>query len=58
MGRPPLNDHDKSVLLRFPPGLRDRMDAVLHAGESRTSFIQALIVAEVERREAEKKPTT
>ena len=37
--------------LRFPPGLRERMDAVLREDENRTSFIQALITAEVERRE-------
>lgn len=59
VGRPPKNDHAKSMPLRFPPGLRERMDAVLREGENRTSFIQKLITAEVERREVEppKAPT-
>jgi hypothetical protein len=51
MGRPPKNDHTKSMPLRFPPGLRERMEAVLRPGEDRTTFIRELIVAEVERRE-------
>ena len=51
VGRPPKNDHARSMPLRFPPGLRERMDTVLRDGENRTSFIQQLIVNEVERRE-------
>jgi hypothetical protein len=37
--------------LRFPPGLRERMEAVLRPGEDRTTFIRELILTEVERRE-------
>lgn len=51
VGRSGKNDHSKSISLRFPPGLRERLDAVLVEGEDRTSMIQNLILVEVKRRE-------
>jgi predicted DNA-binding protein len=58
MGRPAKNDHSKTIPLRFPPGLRERLDAVLRDGESRTGLIQQIIEREVAAREtaAEGKP--
>ena len=50
VGRRGKNDHDKNMVLRFPPGLREAFDYVLKDGENRTNVIQAMIEAEVERR--------
>ena len=43
------------VMSRLPAGTLQRLDRVLHAGELRSVLIRAAILAEIQRREDERK---
>lgn len=49
----PKNEHEP-VLIRFVPGTRDRVRAVLREGEDHASFVRAAVDAEVRKRERAK----
>lgn len=54
----PKNDHEP-VLIRFVPGTRDRIKAVLVEGEDNASFVRAVVekaIAQRERAAARKPP--
>jgi hypothetical protein len=48
MGRPPIG---KPTLIRFRPGVPERIDAVLREGEARADLIRDAVDRELERRE-------
>jgi hypothetical protein len=49
MGRPPLGN--KATLVRLPPDLGDRIDAVMGGPNRRAKFIREAVEIELDRRE-------
>lgn len=49
----PKNEHEP-VLIRFVPGTRDRVRAVLRKDEDHASFVRAAVDEKIKRREREK----
>ena len=45
----------EKIMARLPQGSAARMDCVLRGGELRSKFMRDAILAEIERREAERK---
>jgi metal-responsive CopG/Arc/MetJ family transcriptional regulator len=45
----------EKIMARLPEGSLQRMDNVLHGGELRSKFMRDAILAEIQRREDERK---